>query len=101
MLSSVLGHKTMTVVCTVYDSIPGLDPVERTGLCLFNDVILREAFRAGVPVLDLRLVCTEPSDYSRASPIEPSVPGGGKIARAVNRLVAAGVVHSDGIGVFT
>ncbi len=38
-----------TAVCTVYDSIPGLDPVESTGLCLFNDVILREAFRAGAP----------------------------------------------------
>lgn len=76
-----------TAVCTVYDSIPGLDPVESTGLCLFNDVILREAFRASAPLIDLRLVCTEASDYSRSSPIEPSAIGGGKIARAIGRAV--------------
>ena len=65
----------------------GLDRVEVTGLCLFNDVILREAFRAGLPVIDLRLVCTDAADYARSSPIEPSVVGGGKIARAIGRLV--------------
>jgi len=31
--------------------------------------------------VDLRLVCTEPSDY--ANPIEPSGSGGAKIARAI------------------
>jgi hypothetical protein len=64
-----------------------LSGVEATGLCLFNDVILREAFGARVPVVDLRLVCTTAADYSRSSPIEPSVVGGGKIARAVGRVV--------------
>jgi hypothetical protein len=49
-----------------------------TGLCLFNDVILRQAFQAGLPVLDLRLICTAAADYARSSPIEPSVSGGGK-----------------------
>ena len=44
------------------------------------------AMRAGVPVIDLRLVCTDAADYSRSSPIEPSVVGGGKIARVVARL---------------
>jgi hypothetical protein len=56
-------------------------------LCLFNDVILREAVRARVPVIDLRLVCTDADDYARSSPIEPSVVGGGKIARAVAGVV--------------
>lgn len=50
-------------------------------------MILREAFRAGAAVLDLRLVCGDPDDYARSSPIEPSRVGGGKIARAVARLV--------------
>jgi hypothetical protein len=85
----------------VYDAIPGLGRVEATGLCLFNDVILREAFRAGVPVLDLRLVCTDAADYSRSSPIEPSVVGGGKIARAVARLVTGCDFRSEGSRVFT
>jgi hypothetical protein len=87
MLQAVLACGKPTVVCTVYDAIPELDPAERTGLCLFNDVILREAFRFGVPVIDLRLICTEPTDYARSSPIEPSGVGGGKIARAVLRSV--------------
>jgi hypothetical protein len=88
MLAAVLARGLPTVVCTVYDAIPGLGPAEQTGLCLFNDVILREAFYAGVPVIDLRLVCTEATDYAQSSPIEPSVAGGGKIARAVSRAIA-------------
>jgi hypothetical protein len=46
-LGRVLGLGKPTAVCTAYDAIPGLSDVEATGLCLFNDVILREAFRAG------------------------------------------------------
>ncbi len=87
MLRGVLECGKPTVVCTIYDAIPGLDPAERTGLCLFNDVILREAFPLGVPVIDLRRICAEPIDYARSSPIEPSAVGGGKIARAVIRSV--------------
>ena len=88
MLGAVLARGLPTVVCTVYDAIPGLGPAEQTGLCLFNDVILLEAFHAGVPVIDLRLVCTEATDYAQSSPIEPSVAGGGKIARVVSRAIA-------------
>src|SRR5262249_5789349 len=87
MLQAVLEHDLPVVVCTIYDAIPGLERAEQTGLCVFNDVILREAFRAGVPVIDLRLICTEASDYSQSSPIEPSQAGGGKIARAVVRAL--------------
>lgn len=100
VLERVLGLGKATAVCTVYDAIPGLDPAERAGLCLFNDVILREAFRAGVPVIDLRLVCTDAADYSRTSPIEPSVAGGGKIARAVARLVTGYDFQGEGSRVF-
>jgi hypothetical protein len=100
VLERVLGYGKPTAVCTVYDAIPGLGRVERTGLCLFNDVIQREAFRAGLPVLDLRLVCTDAADYARTSPIEPSVVGGGKIARAVSRLVTGHDFQSEGSRVF-
>jgi hypothetical protein len=100
MLERLLAHGRPTAVCTVYDAIPGLDPAERMGLCLFNDVILREAFRAGVPVIDLRLLCTEAADYSRTSPIEPSIVGGGKIARAVARLVTGYDFQGEGSRVF-
>ncbi len=87
MLRRVRAIGKPTVVCTIYDAIPDLDRAEHTGLCVFNEVILREAARAGVPVIDLRLICNEESDYARSSPIEPSVVGGGKIARAIGKVV--------------
>ncbi|HEY8462328.1 MAG TPA: SGNH/GDSL hydrolase family protein, partial [Blastocatellia bacterium] len=71
-----------------YPRIP--DPFMRkiavAALATFNDVIIRQAFLAGVPLIDLRLVCDEDSDY--ANEIEPSEKGGGKIASAVARLVS-------------
>jgi hypothetical protein len=94
MLQVVLSHGKPAAVCTVYDAIPELGRVEATGLCLFNDVILREAFQAGIPVIDLRLVCVDAGDYSTVSAIEPSTVGGGKIARAICRLVMDGDFQS-------
>jgi GDSL-like Lipase/Acylhydrolase family len=96
MLREVLELGKPSVVCTIYDAIPDLHPAERTGLCLFNDMILREAFRHAVPVIDLRLICTEPIDYARSSPIEPSAVGGGKIARAVDRAVTEAEAATGG-----
>ena len=87
MLAQLTSHGKPATVCTVYDSVPGLEPCLSAGLCAFNDAITREAVRAGLSVLDLRLVCREPTDYSSLSPIEPSASGGGKIARAIARLV--------------
>lgn len=88
MLTSLLAALKPTAVCTIYDAIPNLVPAQAAALAGFNEVILYEAVRAAVPVLDLRLVCDEPSDYSTVSPIEPSVQGGAKIARAIAALVA-------------
>lgn len=87
MLRSALAVGKPLAVCTVYDAIPTLTMAERVGLGGFNDVILRTAFAAGVPVIDLRAVCTHSDDYSPLSPIEPSVVGGAKIAERVVRVV--------------
>jgi hypothetical protein len=87
MLEAVLALQKPTVLCTVYDSVPDFPAKALTGLAVFNDVILREAFRHGLPVLDLRLVCDEIRDYSGLSPIEPSEIGGAKIARGIRRIV--------------
>ena len=87
MLRSVVAIGKPTAVCTVYDAIPGLDPRAVTALAIFNDVILKTAFAAGAPVIDLRLVCTTATHFSDLSPIEPSRAGGAKIAAAVARLV--------------
>jgi hypothetical protein len=101
LLDEILGYRKPLVVCTVYDAIPILTPPEQIGLCIFNDVILREAFRACVPVIDLRLTCGEQSDFARVSPIEPSAAGGGKIARAVVRVVTEFDFGCESSRVFT
>ena len=86
MLEAVLALGKNTAVCTIYDAVPSISEIEVTALSLFNDVITTEASFSGVPVVDLRWVCTESSDYSPLSPIEPSSLGGAKIAAALNRL---------------
>jgi hypothetical protein len=100
MLDEVRGWRLPTAVCTVYDSIPRLPPSAHAGLCLFNEVIFHEAARAGVPVIDLRLICKEASDYSPQSPIEPSAAGGAKIARFVARVVAEHDFQNGGCRVY-
>jgi hypothetical protein len=90
MLRGVLAAGKPAAVCTVYDAVPGLVSEAVTLLSLFNDVILREAVRERLAVLDLRLICDEPRDYSTVSPIEPSEQGGAKI---VQRIVHALTAH--------
>lgn len=96
MLENVLALGKPTAVCTVYDAIPELPPSDAAALGLFNETILREAFRAGTPVIDLRLICTEGRDYSTLSPIEPSSQGGAKIARAICRVLLEGQSAAGG-----
>jgi len=81
--AAALGHPT--AVCTVYNGALEEDRarIARVALALFNDVIFREAFRTRIPVIDLRLICTQTTDYADISPIEPSVQGGDKITTAI------------------
>ncbi len=88
MLEAVLARGLPTALCTVYDPRfpdPARQRVAVAGLALFNDAITREAFGRGLPLVDLRLVCSEDADY--ANPIEPSARGGAKIAGAIAELV--------------
>ena len=89
MLDSLLDARRPAAVCTIY--YPRLEDalVQRlavAALATFNDVIIRAAFEAGLPLLDLRLICNEDADY--ANPIEPSEAGGAKIASAIVCLVS-------------
>lgn len=86
-LKIVCASGTPVVCCTIYDQVPGLTQELRTALSIFNDVILRECTRFQVPVLDLRCVCTESTDFSVVSPIEPSNSGGMKIASRIASIV--------------
>jgi hypothetical protein len=90
MLDQVVALGLPTAICTIYDT-PTSAPDHRiikSALSLFNDRITRAAFRRGLSVVDLRLICDEDGDY--ANPIEPSVQGGDKMARAIFALVSGG-----------
>lgn len=76
MLDTARARNKPTIVCTIYDAIPDLEPALQAGLCLFDDIVTREAARVGLPLIDLRLVCNEARDNAAASPIEPSAAGG-------------------------
>jgi lysophospholipase L1-like esterase len=76
-------------ICTIYNgNFPdrNFQRLASTALCIFNDAIIRVAFENALALIDLRLVCNEPSDY--ANPIEPASHGGAKIARAIARAIA-------------
>jgi hypothetical protein len=84
MLGQVLNHRLPFAVCTIYEPrFP--EPMRRrlaaTALTALNDAITREAFARKVDCIDLRLICDDDRDF--ANPIEPSVHGGAKIARAI------------------
>jgi hypothetical protein len=88
MLTGLLARKLPLALCTVYDPRfpdPFMQRLTTTALNIFNDCILREAITHGLPVLDLRLVCSEAEDY--ANEIEPGIPGGRKIAAGILNLV--------------
>ena len=84
LIESVAALERRAVACTVYEP-RSPDPVQRrmvgAALGLFDDVIVRVARRSGVPVLDLRSICSDDADF--ANPIEPSSQGGRKIATAL------------------
>ena len=88
MLEQVLGYDLPTVVCTVYNPYfpePEFREITATALRVFNDCIIQLAVDAGVPIIELRHVCTTPQDF--ANPIEPSAMGGEKIAEVIKRVV--------------
>src|SRR3954454_19726039 len=90
LLDHVLGASLPTAVCTIYDvRYPDRDQrqIALTALAVLNDCITRAAVRRGIPVLDLRLICDQDSDF--ANPIEPSAQGGLKIADAIRSFVVS------------
>jgi len=88
VLDGVLARGLPAAICTIYEPRfpdPRLQRLAVTALNLFNDPIIREAARRGLPLLDLRLICNDDRDL--ANPIEPSVQGGAKIAGVIARVV--------------
>ena len=90
MVEAVTATRLEIALCTIYDTPPSGSEYRliRTALALFNDMITRAAFSAGLSLVDLRLICDEDEDY--ANPIEPSERGGDKIARAIAGWASGG-----------
>ena len=89
LLEAMAARKLPSAVCSIYDPrYP--DPVRRRvgalALSIIKDVITREAFARQFTVIDLRVIFNDDADF--ANPIEPSVQGGMKLARGVQRFVA-------------
>jgi lysophospholipase L1-like esterase len=88
MLQHLAMHGLPTALCSIYD--PRFEDrltqqLAVAGLAHFNDVIQREAHARGLPLLDLRLVCTRDEDF--VLEIEPSAIGGARIATAAAALL--------------
>ena len=74
-------------VCTIYSGNlgPETQRAATAGIAIFNDAIARAVRPHGWPIIELRDLFTDPADY--ANPIEPSVRGGAKLARAIAHQV--------------
>jgi lysophospholipase L1-like esterase len=104
MLERALLYGLPLTVCTIYyprfDAATGLERISdylfgtnkgkvmqqmaMGALAVYNDIITKEAFQAGIPLIDLRVLCNEEQDF--ANPIEPSEKGGQKIARLIKEI---------------
>jgi len=94
MLDLVMSYRLPTALCTIYDGrFPDEEEQRRVvvALSVFNDVIMREAFSRGLPLIDLRLICNRHDDY--ANPIELSAKGGDKVANVIAQAVAGNGVR--------
>ena len=104
MLTNALSFNLPTTLCTIYNPCFEHSEMERvsdymmlgvnndtlqkmamTALPIFNDVIFQEAVNCNVPVIDLRLIFNDKSDY--ANPIEPSAIGGLKMVKVIKEVV--------------
>ncbi len=88
-VEAVLALGKATTVCTIYNGQFDEPTARRArmGVAMFDDAILRTALRFGLDAIELRLVCTEATDF--ANPIEPSGTGGRKIAQAIAGILGA------------
>lgn len=101
MLSDLASTKRPLAVSTVYYpnfAEPTIQRIARVALASFNDVVIVLAAQYRVPVLDLRLICNEPTDY--ANEIEPSGKGGAKIASAIIRMTAKQLTGESGPSIY-
>ncbi len=87
MVRRLRARRLPTTVCTIYQGNfdPSLQSITGVALAVFNDAIIRAAWAARLPILDLRVVCSDPEDYTNQ--IEPSARGSARLADAIADVV--------------
>ncbi|MCE2792644.1 MAG: SGNH/GDSL hydrolase family protein [Blastopirellula sp.] len=100
MLEQLSNLDLPVVLSTIYD--PRFQDARHQQLCVaalgvFNDVITRAAVSRGWPLLDLRVIFSEPGDYANA--IEPGAAGGKKLARAIVAAVQGSSASASGTNI--
>ena len=104
MLTNALSFNIPTTLCTIFNPCFSHSGMERvsdymshgvdsetlqkkamTALPIFNDIIFQEAVNFNIPVIDLRLIFNDKSDY--ANEIEPSAIGGLKMAKVIKEVI--------------
>lgn len=91
LVDELMKLKIPLTLCTIYNCHFPTETGQRcveTALRLFNDVIIQTAYCYGIPYIEMRRVCTEPSDF--VNEIEPSDTCGRKIAEAIYRRLGNG-----------
>ena len=87
LMEAIRDRGLPTIVCTIYNPCSDDDAFQRAAiaaLCLYNDCIVDNARRFKLPVLDLRVVCSEIADY--ANEIEPSAAAERRSRRQICRI---------------
>ena len=87
-LTAWLDSTVPVTVCTIGNgdfSDAHMQAVTTTALAVFNDAIIRTAWSAKTPIIDLRAACDEPEDYVNET--VPSARGSDKIAHVVVNAV--------------
>ena len=89
MLEAALQSGKSAAVCTIYDAIPGLPRGRTPALPLSMRFCAGRRFR--LPLIDLRLICNEASDYAATSRLNVGVRRreDRRPSRGPDRLVAA------------
>ncbi|WP_022835669.1 SGNH/GDSL hydrolase family protein [Salisaeta longa] len=103
-LQKVVATGLPVTVCAVYngnfpEAAGGRGPrqaIVSTALRLWNDRTIQAAIDYKCPVIDLRRVCTEPSDFTLQ--IEPNAQGGRTIAEALFRSLTEPDAFFVGMG---
>ncbi len=92
LLDKLAERSCPVMVATIYnpdfkrdDALCALQGAAEAALSFFNDVIVQEATKRGLEILDLREICAKTEDF--ANPIEPSAIGGNKIAQKISGWV--------------